>query len=113
MPPFDDLIGWFFKLTIAGLMSFFWWGKREDKKLLNSHSEAIVRLNSQAVTEDKVREIVTEVTTTAMSPMSDTLEEIKRLVTDNTNITKQLQIKMATQEGYQLAIKELKGNKPL
>jgi hypothetical protein len=107
MPPFDDLIGWFFKLMIAGLMSFFWWGKREDKKILSSHSEAIVKLSTQMVTEDKVREIVTEVTAIAMSPVADALAEIKRVVIENSVLTKELQIKMATQDGYNLAVKEL------
>jgi hypothetical protein len=110
MPPLDDLLGWFFKLMIAGVLSFFWWGKKEDKKLLDAHTKEIVRLESLAVTEDKVREIVTEVTTTAVSPMSDMLTEIKKLVTDNTDISKQLQIKMAAQEGYQRAIKDLHAN---
>lgn len=108
MPPFDDLIGWFFKLIIAGIMSFLWWGKREDKKTLNTHGEDIVKLQSQAVTEDKVREIVTDVTRTAITPIHEAIAEIKTLVVTNTDITKQLQIKMAVQEGYQQAKKEMK-----
>ena len=108
MPPFDELIGWFFKLIIAGIMSFLWWGKREDKKLLNSHSKDIVRLQSQAVTEDKVREIVTEATNTAINPMYKTMDDIKTIVTDNSNLVKKLQIKQAVQDGYQQAMKELK-----
>jgi hypothetical protein len=107
MPPFDDLIGWFFKVAIAGIMSFLWWGKKEDKKLLESHSEEIVKLRSTAVTEDKVREIITEVTCTAIHPMIETMSEIKRLVSDNREITKSLQLKMAEQEGYQKALKEM------
>ena len=107
MPPFDDLIGWFFKVLLAGIMSFLWWGKKEEKKILESHSEEITRLKTAAVTEDKVREIVTEVTSTALHPMMETMVEIKRMVTDNTLITKSVQIKMAEQEGYQKAIKEL------
>ena len=107
MPPFDDLIGWFFKVVIAGIMSFLWWGKREDKKLLESHTEEIVKLKTSAVTEDKVREIVTEVTSTALHPMMETMAEIKQMVNDNTSITKSVQIKMAEQEGYQRALKEM------
>ncbi len=107
MPPFDDLIGWFFKLAAAGIMSFFWWGKKEDKKMLDSHAQAIVELKSTAVTEDKVRQIITEVTSSALHPMLQMVEEIKVLVTDNTNTTKSLEIKMAAHEGYQAAIKEL------
>jgi hypothetical protein len=108
MPPFDDLIGWFFKLIIAGVMSFLWWGKREDKKTLQTHGEYIVKLQSQAVTEEKVREIVTDVTRTAITPIHDAMAEIKTLVLANTELTKQMQIKMAVNEGYQQAIKEMK-----
>ncbi len=107
MPPIDEFMGWVFKALIAGVMSFLWWGKREDKKTLDTHSMAITKLQSQAVTEDKVREIVTEVTHNAIGPMSAGIAEIKKLVLANTDITKELQIKMATQEGYQRAIKEL------
>lgn len=88
-------------------MSFLWWGKKEDKKLLETHSADIVKLKTTAVTEDKVREIVTEVTANALHPMIETMAEIKRLVTDNTEISKQLQLKMAMQEGYQKAVKEI------
>ena len=108
MPPFDDLIGWFFKLIIAGIMSFLWWGKREDKKTLKTHSEDIVKLQSQAVTEDKVREIVTDVTRTAINPITEAIAELKILVVANTDITKQLQIKMAVQDGYHQAMQELR-----
>jgi len=107
MPPFDDLIGWFFKVVVAGTMSFLWWGKKEDKKLLKSHSEEIIKLRSTAVTEDKVREIITEVTLTAIHPMVETMSEIKLLVKANTEVTKALQIKMAEQDGYQKALKEM------
>jgi uncharacterized Tic20 family protein len=107
MPPFDDLIGWFFKVILAGVMSFLWWGKKEDKKLLDTHAKEIVRLKSTAVTEDKVREIVTQVTSVALHPMIETMAEIKRIVNDNMGITKAVQLKMAEQEGYQNALKEL------
>lgn len=107
MPPVDDLISWFFKLTIAGVMSFLWWSKREDKKLLESHTEEIVKLKSSSVTEEKVREIVTEVTNTAIHPMVETMAEIKKMVLENTSVTKSVQIKLAEQEGYQRALKEM------
>jgi hypothetical protein len=108
MPPFDDLIGWFAKLMIAGIMSFLWWGKREDKKTLQTHGEYIIKLQSQAVTEEKVREIVTEVTRNAIDPIHEAVTEIKSLVIANTEITKQLQIKMAVNEGYQKALTDMK-----
>jgi uncharacterized membrane protein len=107
MLPLDDLIGWFFKVIIAGVMSFLWWGKKEDKRLLEAHTEEIVKLKSTAVTEDKVREIVTEVTSAAINPMIETMSEIKHMVSDNMEITKAMQIKMAEQEGYQKAVKEI------
>lgn len=107
MPPFDELLGWFFKMIIAGVMSFLWWGKKEDKKLLEAHSEEIVRLKSTSVTEDKVREIVTEVTTTAINPMLAKMDDIRHVVMDNAATTKQMQIKMAEQDGYRKAVKEL------
>lgn len=107
MPPIDDLIGWFFKLMIASVISFLWWGKREDKKTLNTHSEAIVMLKTQAVTEDKVREIVTEATKNAIGPIHETMIEVKTLVMANTTVTKELQLKLAVQEGYQKAMKEM------
>lgn len=107
MPPYDEIISWFFKVVIAGAVSFMWWGKKEDKKLFESHSEEIVKLKSTAVSEEKVREIVSEVTATAVHPMIETMSDIKRIITDNTEITKAMQIKMAEQEGYQKALKEL------
>lgn len=107
MAPIDDIMGWLLKLMIAGVMSFLWWGKKEDKKLLKTHTEDIVRLQSQAVTEDKVRVIVTEAIGNAILPMHENIVEIKRLVTDNSDLVKQLQIRMAVQDGYQQAIKEI------
>jgi hypothetical protein len=107
MPPVDDIMGWFFKLILAGIMSFMWWGKKEDKKLLKAHSDDIVKLQTQAVTEDKVRRIVTEALSDAIHPMHENIVDIKRLVTDNSDLVKQLQIKMAVQDGYQQAMKEL------
>ena len=109
-PPIDEIIGWLFKLGVAGVFSFFWWGKREDKKLLNNHTKDIVRLQEGLVTEDKVREIVTEVTTRAINPMCETMEDIKKLVLDNRELTKSLQIDMAVQEGYRKAIRDMKDN---
>lgn len=106
-PPFDELAGWLFKVTLAGAMSFLWWGKKKEKELLDDHTKKIIELKSTAVTEDKVREIVTEVTANAMTPMMESISEIKHLVTDNTSITKGMQLKMAEQEGYQKALKEL------
>ena len=106
MPPIDELVSWLFKVVVGGFISFMWWIRREDKKALESHTADIVKLKSVAVTEDKVREIVTEVTSSAIHPMIETISEIKQIVTDNSNITKAMQMKMAEQEGYQKALKE-------
>lgn len=111
MPPVDDLLSWLFKLLVGGIMSFMWWSKREDKKLLNAHNEDIVKLKSEAVTEDKVRDIVTEVTKLTIQPMQDDVSEIKVLVKSTAEVTNNLQMKIAEQEGYQKALKELKSVK--
>lgn len=111
MPPVDELMSWLFKLVVGGIMSFMWWTKREDKKLLDSHTEDIVKLKSEAVTEDKVRDIVTEVTKLTIQPMQDDVSEIKAMVRANTEVTKDLQVKLAEQEGYRKAMQELKSVK--
>lgn len=106
MPPlFDDPVGWFFKLAIAGVMSFLWWCKREDKKLLESHTKELVELRASAVTQDEVRQVVKEVT----YPMIETMREIKQVVTDNKGVTDSIQIKIAEQEGFQKALIEVTG----
>ncbi len=107
IPPVDEFMGWVFKTAIVGGMSFLWWGKKEDKKLLANHSKDIVRLQAGMVTEDKVRDIVTEFGATTIMPMHSTINEIKELVTLNTKMTNKLEIKMATQEGYQQAFREM------
>ena len=113
MEPSEDLAAWLVKLILAGFLSFLWWAKKEDKKLLESHSEAITVLKTQAVTEEKVREIVTQATTMAVNPMYEVIVEVKKLVMANTDLTKELQLKMATQEGYRRAMKDVEDHSPV
>jgi hypothetical protein len=91
--------------SIVGLLS---WLFRTEKTKIDNHEKEIERLKAQAVTEDKVREIVTESINTAVYPIRDDIREIKELVKRHTLMTEQLQIKVAQQEGYQQALKEFK-----
>ena len=107
-PPTDDLFGWLFKFIFVTVTGFLVWGKKRDKDKLDKLAEEVTKLKSEMVTEDKVRSIVTETINTAIIPLCADMAEVKKLVTSNSEITKQLQIKMAEKEGYEQAIRDLK-----
>lgn len=107
----STIVKWLLSIVagVWGLASaYFLWLKKEDKKKLDKHETDIKELQSTAVTEDKVRNIVTDTINKAVLPMCKDMAEIKELVRTNTETTKQVQLKMAEQEGYQKAVKELK-----
>jgi hypothetical protein len=102
------IIATVFVAILTGIVGLLSWLFRTEKTKIDNHEKEIERLKAQAVTEDKVREIVTESINTAVYPIRDDISEIKELVKRNTLMTEQLQIKVAQQEGYQQAVKEFK-----
>lgn len=107
MIPIEDIAGYLVKgllIILSGFSGFLWWLVKADKKKLEDHDKDIAVLKSMAVSEDKVREIVTE----AMDPFREDLKEIKDLVRENSITVKHLEISLAQQAAYQQAYKELK-----
>lgn len=88
--------------------------KNEKKRIddhgsaLEEHSKELERIKSNAVTEDKVREILNESITAGVTPLYHAMDELKHLVKTNTDLTNRLQLDFARQEGYRQAEKELK-----
>lgn len=108
MPQIESMVVGFIGLLTSGAMSFFWWDKKETKKLLSAHSKDIVRIESRMVNEDKVREIVTEVVSNTFIPLHEIMMDIKSLVTANSAEVKQLQVNQAVERGYREALSDLK-----
>lgn len=100
-PP-DDLVAWFFKLIVSGIMGLFWWRARETSKKISEHSEDIAQLKVSCVTQDTVREIFREENRVTNS----NIEELKQLVRNNNQQMTELSIKIAMEEGYRRAERE-------
>ncbi len=97
-----------FTLLLSGVLSWFWWEKKEDKKTLIAHSKDITRIEAKMVDEDKVREIVTEVVSTSIIPLHEIMMDIKGLVTANSQEVNQLKVNQAVERGYREALSDIK-----
>lgn len=109
MPPVDDFIGWFFKVSLGAVLALFGWLFKAEKSRIDDHAKEISMLKSSSVSEDKVREIIRETVDTALIPMREDLQEIKRVTGESALNIKQMEIEMARQEGYRKAEREMKG----
>lgn len=114
MFPTEVIINWIMKILLmflAALVTFLGFVIKSEKTKIDRHEQEIEKLKAQAVSEDKVREIVTESMCAAVVPIREDMTEIKELVKECSLTVKQLEIRVASQEGYQQAIKELKAVK--
>jgi septal ring factor EnvC (AmiA/AmiB activator) len=107
MFPIDDLGAWLFKGIVtlcAVLISWLGWLFKTQSKKVDDHDREIAELKAQAVTEDKVREIVIE----SLQPMREDISEIKDILKTTASTVKDVETRMARQEGYQEALREIK-----
>lgn len=112
----DDLAAWALKAVvalIAGFVALLTYMFKTEKDKITTHEKEIADLKAQSVSEDKVREIVTDCFTSLKEDMKDDMQELKIIARENMELTRSLQVDVAQMQGYhraQMDYKQVSGS---
>lgn len=93
----------FLSILLATLAGWFSWEKKKTRETIDDHSARITKLEAEAMTEARTREMIQD----NLDPLKEDMRELKQYLKQLSEDTLYIRLEIAKTHGYQQAKEEL------